>query len=87
MEKARQEAVAIVQAMTNKAEAVYYQEEDEDSIATMKDGKELASSTGSTVVLVRQSYKNLQLSIITNLNDNQSVTSSITWETMLSKQS
>ena len=64
--------------MKSKVEAAYYREEDEDYIATIEDGRELASITGSTVASAWPNRKNLQLSIITNPNNDRLVASLVT---------
>ena len=77
--------------MKNKAEAAYYRDKEEDSIAIMKDRIELASAMGNSTTssFSQHELKSKQLaSIITNqLIDKRSIVSSVTWETILSKQS
>jgi len=88
LEKIKKVAAEKVRAMTNQVEVAYYGEE--DSIAIIEDGVELSltSEYGSVVTISKLSTKhNLYASVITNssLADNKSITSLVTWETMLSK--
>ena len=90
LEQTRKAAADKVNAMINRAEAVYYGEE--NSIATIEDRVELMSSSKySKVVSQYKSIRkhNSMSSVITNSLplDNKSITSSVIWETMLSKQS
>ena len=76
--------------MRNRAEVAYYGEE--DSITIIEDRVELMSSSEySRVVSQHKSIRkhNSMSSVITNSSplDNKSITSSVMWETMFSKQS
>ena len=75
--------------MKNKAEAAYYREEEDDSIAIIEERIELASIMGNsttTSISQRESKSKQPVSIITNQSiNNRLATSSVTWETMLSK--
>ena len=90
LEKTKEAAAEKIRAMTNRAEAAYYGEE--DSIATMEEGVELKSTSehGSVVTTSKSSMKhNPCVSVTTNpfLADDKSIASPVTWETMISKQS
>ena len=82
-----------VEAMENMAASAFYR--DDDSINTMEEGTKLISLVGQSIIASKRSntnIKNLIRNVIASTSTNSSlddrlVISSITWETMLSKQS
>ena len=79
-----------VNTMTNRVEVAYYGEE--NLIAIIEDRVELMSSSEYSIVVSECksiTKYNPMSSVITNSlpSDNKSITSSVIWETMLSKQS
>ena len=76
--------------MTNRGEAANFRED--DSIDTMVDGVELISISENSAIISHRKAKAKHKpisSVVTNNSqtDNKSITSSMMWETILSKQS
>ena len=93
LEQARKEVADKVEAIENKAASVFYR--DNNSINTIEKGNELISLVGQSSVASKRTNTNSKnpirnITAGTSINsslDDRLVVSSITWETILSKQS